>query len=136
VSSDIAECRPYGIPDGIRLSCRWLGNADRPIDSEATECDEQGGNLPAEWRIPMKLATGWPHDDPILDDLDDRPPDDPDWTQPARLSRRSDDRVWCCVSVGWVSDADAFDHAWDTPRLRDDDLVGLPLPPIALPRLH
>ena len=50
-----------------------------------------------------------------MDDKIDRTnPPDPNDTNP--LPRRADGKVWCCPQLGWVSEAVAFDHRWDTSR--------------------
>lgn len=42
------------------------------------------------------------------------------------LPRRADGLVWCCSTLGWVTEAIAFDHRWDTSRPPDEYLERAP----------
>jgi hypothetical protein len=34
----------------------------------------------------------------------------------AATSPRPAGKVWCCVTLGWVTPAEAFDHVWESDR--------------------
>jgi hypothetical protein len=38
----------------------------------------------------------------------------------AMLRTRDDGKVYCCATLGWVDEAVAFDHRWDTSRPFDE----------------
>ncbi len=46
----------------------------------------------------------------------------PDPTDKRILPRRADGLVWCCSTLGWVTEAVAFDHRSDTSRPPDEYL--------------
>ncbi len=71
----------------------------------------------------------WPDPEPDADETDgDLPPDGPtvdeqEGTEASgsaatatALERRADGKVYCCDTLGWVDEATAFDHRWDTSR--------------------
>jgi hypothetical protein len=53
--------------------------------------------------------------------------EDPDGGSPRPASEgkeatRADGKVYCCVTLGWVTPDVAFDHHWDTSRPLDEYL--------------
>jgi hypothetical protein len=49
-------------------------------------------------------------------DRNDAPPENED----GYLIPRADGKIYCCVTLGWVTLEEAFDHRWDTSRSPDD----------------
>ena len=115
-----ARGRPRQCPTGVLGDGDARGCHGRPAWWEpATTRDPFPEGPPGEWPDPE------PDDDETDEDLPPERPtvDEQEGTEASEsaaaanpLERRADGKVYCCDTLGWVDEATAFDHRWDTSR--------------------